>query len=344
MTSSAYQKAGVDTLAGQTFTKKVGTLARTTHHAHVLPNDGGFAGLCALPEGYQKPILVSATDGVGTKLKLALACHQHHGIGIDLVAMCVNDVITQGAQPLFFLDYYATGQLDQVVAMAVLEGIREGCLQSDMALIGGETAEMPGLYAKKDYDVAGFCIGVVEESARMKPRCVQATDKLIALASNGVHANGFSLIRRLLEEKGINKDAMLDSEGTVSATLLKPTKIYVRAIRALLDASIRIHSIAHITGGGIFENLPRILPAHLMARVDQASWTWPFLFRWLQEQGELSATDMQHTFNCGVGMILCVPEEDVTPCLAQLKQAGEKAWCMGEILPKQSGEKVVWHP
>ncbi len=336
-----YQEAGVDVAAGQEFVKKINVLAKKTHNTSVLSSLGGFAGLFELPTAsYQQPVLVSSTDGVGTKLKLALQCQQHHNIGIDVVAMCVNDVIAHGATPLFFLDYYATGQLDQQVAVALLDGIRDGCQQAGMALIGGETAEMPGLYAKGDYDIAGFCVGIAEKANLIHPACITAGDQLIALASTGVHANGFSLIRHTIDQGNITLNTPIKQQ-TLSESLLTPTRIYCSTIQHLLQNHICLHGIAHITGGGIIENLPRILPGHLTAHIQQDSWEWPEIFRWLQQKGRISTEDMRRTFNCGVGMIISVDEKDLETCLSLLADQHQHAWHIGEITPRQ-GESLVW--
>jgi phosphoribosylformylglycinamidine cyclo-ligase len=280
----------------------------------------------------RRPLLVSGTDGVGTKLELAQAHGRHHGVGIDLVAMCVNDVITSGAQPLFFLDYIATGKLTPEAMAQVVEGIADGCRQSGCALLGGETAEMPGFYAPGRYDLAGFCVAVVEEDELIDGRAVRAGDRIVAVASSGVHSNGFSLVRRILDARGATADTPLEPGGQpLLEAVLQPTILYGSLVRALLGAGVPIHGMAHITGGGLPENLPRTLPEGTHARIDPASWERPLLFRWLQEHGEVPEADLWNTFNLGVGFCLVVPEGALAQTLAVCDAAGHRAWPLGLI-------------
>jgi phosphoribosylformylglycinamidine cyclo-ligase len=286
----------------------------------------------------RKPLLVSGTDGVGTKLELAQAHGRHHGVGIDLVAMCVNDVITSGAQPLFFLDYIATGKLTPEAMAAVVEGIADGCRQSGCALLGGETAEMPGFYGPGRYDLAGFCVAVVEEDELIEPSRVQAGDRIVAVASSGVHSNGFSLVRRILEMRGVTAETSLGPGGpAVLDALLAPTVLYASLVQALLADGVELHGMAHITGGGLPENLPRALPEGLHARLDPGSWDRPALFRWLQENGEVPEADLWNTFNLGVGFCLVVPEQAVDVALQVCQQQGHPAWLLGQVEPGSAG-------
>jgi phosphoribosylformylglycinamidine cyclo-ligase len=283
-------------------------------------------------------LLVSGTDGVGTKLELAQAHGRHHGVGIDLVAMCVNDVITSGAQPLFFLDYIATGKLTPEAMAAVVEGIADGCRQSGCALLGGETAEMPGFYGPGRYDLAGFCVAVVEEDELIEPSRVQAGDRIVAVASSGVHSNGFSLVRRILEMRGVTAETSLGPGGpAVLDALLAPTVLYASLVQALLADGVELHGMAHITGGGLPENLPRALPEGLHARLDPGSWDRPALFRWLQENGEVPEADLWNTFNLGVGFCLVVPEQAVDVALQVCQQQGHPAWLLGQVEPGSAG-------
>ena len=325
-----YRSAGVNIDAGNALVERIKPLARATRRPEVLGGLGGFGALFELPlDRYRKPVLVSGTDGVGTKLKLALQYAKHDTIGIDLVAMCVNDIVVSGAEPLFFLDYYATGRLDVETAAQVIGGIAEGCRQAGAALAGGETAEMPGMYEGEDYDLAGFCVGVVEKDAIIDGSQVQPGDVLIALASSGLHSNGYSLVRKVLEHSG--QSLHDDFHGqTLGASLLTPTRIYVRSILALI-AQTPVHAMAHITGGGISENLPRVLPASCKAVIERSSWQLPPLFSWLQQHGNIQDDEMLRTFNCGVGMILCVPQASAEQALQQLRANGENAWQIGQI-------------
>jgi phosphoribosylformylglycinamidine cyclo-ligase len=296
----------------------------------VLTGLGGFGALFELPlANYRQPVLVSGTDGVGTKLKLALELGRHDSIGIDLVAMCANDILVSGAEPLFFLDYYATGQLDVEVAAAVISGIAQGCTLAGCALTGGETAEMPGMYHAGEYDLAGFCVGIAEKADLIVPERVTVGDVLIGLASSGAHSNGYSLIRKVIAVSGADLAEPFDG-ATLGERLLAPTRIYVRSVLPL-TRSLKIHALAHITGGGLTENLPRVLPPGTRAQLDLTAWSRPAVFDWLQMQGGITAMEMLRTFNCGIGMIVCVAAEDADTALAQLQAAGETAWRIGHI-------------
>jgi len=291
---------------------------------------GGFGALFEIPlDQYRQPVLVSGTDGVGTKLKLAIDMAQHDTIGIDLVAMCVNDLIVQGAEPLFFLDYYATSHLEVNVAADVIKGIGQGCQMAGAALVGGETAEMPSMYAKDDYDVAGFCVGIVEKDAIIDGNKVSSGDALIGIASSGPHSNGYSLIRKIIETSHSSLDQTF-GDSTLGASLLTPTRIYVKSLLQLLK-KIDVHAMAHITGGGLTENLPRVMPKGTRAVVDSQAWQRPAIFDWLQQQGNVTDSDMYLTFNCGIGMVICVAASDVDATLASLHQANETAWQIGTI-------------
>lgn len=334
-----YKDAGVDIHVGNELVERIKGDVKRTRRSEVLGGLGGFGALCALPTKYKEPILVSGTDGVGTKLRLAIDLKKHDTIGQDLVAMCVNDLIVQGAEPLFFLDYYATGKLDVDVAASVIKGIADGCEMSGCALVGGETAEMPGMYHEGDYDLAGFCVGVVEKSEIIDGTAVKTGDTLIALGSSGAHSNGYSLIRKVLEVSGANPADLLEGKP-LSEHLLAPTKIYVKSILQLIKQT-EVHAIAHLTGGGFWENIPRVLPANTKAMIDESSWQWPAIFNWLQEKGNISRYEMYRTFNCGVGMVIALPEKEVETALALLEQAGEKAWVIGKIAPLGEGEAQV---
>ncbi len=323
-----YKDAGVDIDAGNALVERIKPLVKRTRRPEVLAGLGGFGGLFALRTDLEEPVLVSGTDGVGTKLKLAQAANRHDTIGIDLVAMCVNDVLVQGAEPLFFLDYFACGRLDVDVAAAVVAGIAEGCSQAGAALIGGETAEMPDMYADGEYDLAGFTVGVVEKSRLIDGTSVAAGDAIIAMGSSGPHSNGYSLVRRILE-----RDPHATIDGVNAAErLLAPTRIYVKPVLSLLR-DVDVRGLAHITGGGLTENLPRVLPVGLDARLDLGSWTPGAVFDWLSATGNVDAAEMRRTFNMGVGMVAIVPKHDVARTLEILGDAGENAWQLGEITP-----------
>lgn len=338
--SISYQEAGVDIENANTLIKNIQEIATSTRRPGVLSNIGGFAALFELSaKRLQQPVLVSSTDGVGTKLKLATQLNQHEGVGIDLVAMCVNDVICNGAEPLFFLDYFASGKLNNQQALTIIKSISQGCQQASVALVGGETAEMPGMYHNDEYDLAGFCVGVVEKDRIIDGSKVQVGDQLIAIASSGVHSNGFSLVRKIIEKNRI--DLNQDFNGfNLGKTLLTPTRIYVKTIQALLKM-VDIHSIAHITGGGIVENLPRVLPKYAKARIKLNSWRLPLLFQWIQEQGNISDEEMYRTFNLGVGMIIAVSQSEVNTTIDIIQAAGERSWVIGDVVANPEHESKV---
>ena len=339
--SLSYRDAGVDIDAGNSLVECIKPVVQQTFRPGVLTGLGGFGGLFELPGGYRRPVLVSGTDGVGTKLKLAQRMGRHDTIGIDLVAMCVNDILVTGAEPLFFLDYYATGKLEVEEAADVVRGIAAGCELGGCALIGGETAEMPGMYGAGDYDLAGFSVGVVERDGILGPDRVRAGDALIGIASSGPHSNGYSLIRKLLEVSGA--DLEQDLEGRpLGETLLAPTRIYVKPLLALLRDGFDFHALAHITGGGLPENLPRVLPADTRAQVELDSWERPAVFRWLQEQGNIAELELLRTFNCGVGMVLALPEEQADEAISRLNDAGEQAWRLGRIEASSGAPEVLF--
>jgi len=332
-----YKSAGVDIEAGNDLVERIKPIAKKTHRPGVMAGLGGFGSLFELPlDRYKNPILVSGTDGVGTKLKLAIELGIHDTVGIDLVAMCVNDIIVLGAEPLFFLDYYATGKLEVETAASVISGIGKGCELAGAALVGGETAEMPGMYTGGDFDLAGFCVGIVEKDRIIDGSKVKVGDKLIAIASSGPHSNGYSLIRKILEAS----NSSLDNKELGQA-LLEPTKIYVKSLLELLK-TVPVHALAHITGGGLTENLPRVLPEGLDASVDLNTWEFPEIFKWLQENGNVSQADMLTTFNCGIGMIVCVDAEDEVETMAILSQQGESVFAVGEIISASGEPKVVY--
>jgi phosphoribosylformylglycinamidine cyclo-ligase len=334
--SLTYKDAGVDIDAGNALVERIKPCVAATRRPGVLAGIGGFGGLFELPTGYRRPVLVAGTDGVGTKLKLAIETGRHDGVGIDLVAMCVNDVIVQGAEPLFFLDYYAAGRLDVDIAAAVIEGIAAGCRQAGAALIGGETAELPGFYQGGDYDLAGFCVGIVEHDKIIDGSRVAAGDAIIGIASSGLHSNGYSLARKVLERSGAKHEMPLDGQ-TLIERLLAPTRIYVKPLLALM-AEVEVHAMAHITGGGLPENLPRVLPEGLAAVVERGSWRRPAVFDWLQSAGRIADAELYRTFNCGLGMAVIVAAEAAEKAVALLEAQGEQAWIAGRI---EAGERRV---
>ncbi|HGJ5857304.1 phosphoribosylformylglycinamidine cyclo-ligase [Arsenophonus nasoniae] len=338
--SLSYKDAGVNIDAGNTLVERIKGAVKETRRPEVMGGLGGFGALCALPQKYREPILVSGTDGVGTKLRLAMDLKRHDTIGIDLVAMCVNDLIVQGAEPLFFLDYYATGKLDVDTASSVIKSIAAGCKQSGCALVGGETAEMPGMYHGDDYDIAGFCVGVVEKTKIIDGSKVKAGDALIALGSSGPHSNGYSLIRKILQLSQVDPTTTQLENKSLAESLLAPTRIYVKNILALIE-KLDIHAIAHITGGGFWENIPRVLPANTQAQIDGASWQWPAIFSWLQQTGNVTTHEMYRTFNCGVGMVMVIAAEEVSDALQLLNQLGENAWLIGKIVASKANEPQV---
>jgi phosphoribosylformylglycinamidine cyclo-ligase len=316
----SYRDAGVDIDAGDALVERIKPFARRTMRPEVLAGIGGFGALCAIPKKYREPVLVSGTDGVGTKLKLAFALNRHDTVGIDLVAMSVNDVLVQGAEPLFFLDYFACGKLDTGVATDVIKGIARGCELAGCALIGGETAEMPGMYPAGEYDLAGFCVGVVEKTRILDGRSIQPGDALLGLAASGAHSNGYSLIRKILERSSPPK----------GFDLLEPTRIYVKPVLKLLE-SVPVKGIAHITGGGLTENVPRILQNNLVAKISKASWPRPALFDWLQREGNVAEDEMFRVFNCGIGMVLVVAAAEAKRAAELLRAAGETVYEIGTI-------------
>jgi len=337
--SLSYKDAGVDIDAGNALIERIKGVAKRTRRPEVMTGLGGFASLFELPQGYKQPVLVSGTDGVGTKLRLAMDMNKHDTIGIDLVAMCVNDLIVGGAEPLFFLDYYATGKLNVDIAADVVSGIGDGCELSGCALVGGETAEMPGMYEGEDYDLAGFCVGIAEKEEIIDGSKVATGDTLIALASSGPHSNGYSLIRKILEVSNADLEQDLDGQPLKDA-LIAPTKIYVKSVLKLINAS-DVHALCHITGGGFQENIPRVLPASAKAVINTKSWDLPPVFKWLQEKGNVDAYEMYRTFNCGVGMIACVPADKADAAIALLNAEGEQAWIIGHIEDAVEGEELV---
>jgi len=339
-TPLTYRDAGVDIDAGEALVDRIGDDVAATRRPEVLGGLGGFGGLFALDTSrYREPVLVAGTDGVGTKLKLAHRLARHDSIGIDLVAMCVNDVVVTGAEPLFFLDYFATGRLEVDVAATVIRGIAAGCRETGCALIGGETAEMPGMYQPGDYDLAGFCVGVVERERLLRPEGVAPGDVVLGLASSGPHSNGYSLVRRVLDESGADPAGACGGV-TLGEALLAPTRIYVRPLLELL-ADTPVHALAHVTGGGLVDNLPRVLPAGTRARLDARQWRRPAVFDWLQEAGAIAPHEMLRTFNCGIGMCVIVPEAHADAARAALTRAGETVWTIGCIEASDAPEADV---
>lgn len=332
-----YRDAGVDIDKGNALVGRIRDAVDRTRRPEVMGSLGGFGALCALPAGYKEPLLVSGTDGVGTKLRLAIELDHHQHIGIDLVAMCANDIAVSGAEPLFFLDYYATGSLDLDVATDVVRGIAKGCELAGCSLVGGETAEMPGMYSDGDYDLAGFCVGVVERDQVIDGSAVADGDALLAIASSGPHANGYSLIRSVLDRSKADLSKPLEAEGKpLGELLLEPTTLYCKALLALRE-QIDIHAMAHITGGGLLENLPRVLPDGTTAAIATQSWEWPPVFSWLQNAGNIERMEMFRTFNCGVGMVLCLPKDQVADAIDRLAGFDLSAWELGDIVPGDEG-------
>jgi len=338
-TSLSYKDAGVDIDAGNALVDRIKGVAKRTARPEVMGGLGGFGALCEIPEGYKQPVLVSGTDGVGTKLRLAMDLAKHDTIGIDLVAMCVNDLVVAGAEPLFFLDYYATGKLNIDTAADVVTGIGKGCELAGAALVGGETAEMPGMYEGDDYDLAGFCVGVVEKAEIIDGTKVKAGDALIGLASSGPHSNGYSLIRKIIEVSDADLNQEIEGKK-LSDALLEPTRIYVKSILSLMKQQ-QVNALSHITGGGLLENIPRVLPANSKAVINTNSWVLPGVFQWLQSAGNVESREMYRTFNCGVGMVICVPADTKDQALAALKASGESAWIIGHVADALDGEEQV---
>jgi phosphoribosylformylglycinamidine cyclo-ligase len=332
MSSLTYKDSGVDITKGNQLIEKIKPIAKSTLRPGVLGGLGGFGAMFEIPlEKYKNPVLISGTDGVGTKLKVAEMLNKHDTIGIDLVAMCVNDLIVQGAEPLFFLDYYATGSLNPEIATSVIEGIGEGCRQSGCSLIGGETAEMPGMYNGEEYDLAGFCVGIVDKNQVIDGSKVNEGDHIVALGSSGPHSNGYSLIRKVLE-KSTPSSEQLNS-------LIEPTRIYVKSILSLAN-TLPVHAISHITGGGLLENIPRVLPDHLSAKLNSNSWSQPEIFKWLQKEGNIDSHEMYRVLNCGVGMVVIISKESSSQAIEHLSACGENAWLIGEVVHSK-GEQVI---
>jgi phosphoribosylformylglycinamidine cyclo-ligase len=329
-----YRSAGVDIEAGRAFVNRIRNSVKSTYRSGVLGNLGGFGGCFEIPAGYQQPVLISGTDGVGTKLKLAHSLDRHHTVGIDLVAMCANDILTSGAEPLYFLDYLATGKLNPEQLAQVVEGIAEGCCQSGCALLGGETAEMPGFYAPGEYDLAGFCVGIVEKSQLLNGSQVQVGDVAIGLASSGVHSNGFSLVRKIVSDRGYTWGDRLErlSGASLGDVLLTPTRIYVRPILDMLGRGLEIHGMAHITGGGLPENLPRCLGENQSIQIDSKAWKVPVIFDWLAVNGEVESSEMFDTFNMGIGFVILVPSTQTDRAIELCQTHNIEAWAIGEVI------------
>jgi phosphoribosylformylglycinamidine cyclo-ligase len=332
MSSLTYKDSGVDITKGNNLIEKIKPIAKSTSRPGVLEGLGGFGAMFEIPlNKYRNPVLISGTDGVGTKLKVAEMLNQHNTIGIDLVAMCVNDLIVQGAEPLFFLDYYATGSLNPDIATSVISGIGKGCIQSGCALIGGETAEMPGMYKGEEYDLAGFCVGIAEKDKIIDGSKVSLGDHIVALGSSGPHSNGYSLIRKVLEKTIASPDHL--------KALIEPTNIYVNSILSLIN-NLPVNAISHITGGGLLENIPRVLPNNLAAKLDTSSWTMPDIFKWLQTEGNIDSKEMYRVLNCGIGMVVVTPNNSSQAAIDCLKDSGENAWLVGEIV-NSTGNQVI---
>ena len=331
MSSLTYKDSGVDITKGNQLIEKIKPIAKSTLRPGVLGGLGGFGAMFEIPlEKYKNPVLISGTDGVGTKLKVAEMLNKHDTIGIDLVAMCVNDLIVQGAEPLFFLDYYATGSLNPEIATSVIEGIGEGCRQSGCSLIGGETAEMPGMYNGEEYDLAGFCVGIVDKNQVIDGSKVNEGDHIVALGSSGPHSNGYSLIRKVLEKSTPSAEQL--------NSLIEPTRIYVKSVLSLAN-TLPVHAISHITGGGLLENIPRVLPDHLSAKLNSNSWSQPEIFKWLQKEGNIDSHEMYRVLNCGVGMVVIISKESSSQAIEHLSACGENAWLIGEVVHSK-GEQV----
>lgn len=333
----SYRDAGVDIAAGDQLVENIKPFAKRTMRPEVLNGIGGFGGLVEISKKFKEPVLVSGTDGVGTKLKLAFELNIHNTVGIDLVGMSVNDILVQGAEPLFFLDYFACGKLDVAAATEVIKGIAQGCEQSGCALIGGETAEMPGMYPAGEYDLAGFAVGVVEKANIITGQDIQPGDIVLGMASNGAHSNGYSLVRKIIERSQPDLNAPFDGERTLCDVIMAPTRIYVKPLLALMQ-SLTIKGMAHITGGGISENVPRVLPDQVVADIDRLSWEMPKLFHWLQAQGNVAAQEMYRTFNCGIGMVVIVAAADADQAVSQLQAAGEQVSKIGVIRARVADE------
>ena len=343
-----YKTAGVDVEAGRAFVDRIKSSVEATHSPGVIGGLGGFGGVMRLPSGLSNPLLVAGTDGVGTKLELAQEYHSHFGVGIDLVAMCVNDVITSSANPLFFLDYIATGALSPEAMSEVIQGIAKGCELSGCSLLGGETAEMPGFYPKGRYDLAGFCVGIVEEADLLDGSEIKLGDQIIGVASSGIHSNGFSLVRKVLNKQQVNEKTLFGVEQRpLISALLKPTSIYATLVKALLGHKVPLHGMAHITGGGLPENLPRCLPKGLKASIDVQSWKKPEIFNWIQSVGDVPESDLWNTFNLGVGFCFVVSADATESVLQICREEGFEAWLMGKVegfTANQVNKKIVGLP
>ena len=334
--SLTYRDAGVDMAAGDRLVENIKPFAKRTMRPEVLNGIGGFGALVEISKKFREPVLVSGTDGVGTKLKLAFELNRHDTVGIDLVGMSVNDILVQGAEPLFFLDYFACGKLDVEAATEVIKGIAFGCEQAGCALIGGETAEMPGMYPAGEYDLAGFAVGVVEKADIISGADIQAGDAVIGLASNGAHSNGYSLVRKIINTHKVDLEQKLDGKS-LADLIMAPTRIYVKPLLALMK-SLTVKGMAHITGGGLLENVPRVLPENVVAQLDGKAWQTPALFDWLREMGNIAPQEMYRTFNCGIGMVVVVARKDAEAALKQLNAAGETATVIGSIRARQGDE------
>lgn len=334
--SITYRDAGVDIQAGDELVERIKPFAKKTLRAEVLEGIGGFGSLFEVPKKYKEPILVSGTDGVGTKLKLAFELNKHDTVGIDLVAMSVNDILVQGAEPLFFLDYFACGKLDVETASQVIKGIAEGCEKSGCALVGGETAEMPGMYPEGEYDLAGFAVGVVEKSEIINGKTIREGDAVLGLASSGAHSNGYSLIRKIINKENADFSSTFDGK-TLKDIVMEPTKLYVKSILKLKE-TIKIKGMAHITGGGITENIPRILAEDLTAEIQSSSWPLPKLFQWLQDKGNISSAELYRTFNCGIGMAIIIDQNDITRAKQILQDSNETVYEIGVIRKRNANE------
>tara|TARA_B100001059_G_scaffold206636_1_gene217573 strand:+ start:135 stop:1181 length:1047 start_codon:yes stop_codon:yes gene_type:complete len=335
----SYKDAGVDIDAGEQLINRIKPFANETKRKESIGGLGGFGSLFEIPEKFKKPVLVSGTDGVGTKLKLAFDLNKHETIGQDLVAMCVNDILVQGAEPLFFLDYYACGKLDVDTAATIIKGIAAGCLLANCSLVGGETAEMPGMYDDGEYDLAGFCVGAVEKNSIINGSKVKEGNLVLGLTSSGAHSNGYSLIRKIISHSKVDLNKDFYGEK-LSDVLMKPTKIYVKSILSLIE-KINVHAMAHITGGGIMENLPRVLPVHLCAKINKNSWELPHLFQWLKDEANLDDTELYKTFNCGIGMAIIVEEKDAHEASNLLRELGEEVHTIGRIEQSDKDEHQV---
>ena len=335
-----YKTAGVDVTAGRAFVERIKSCVEKTHTKGVIGGLGGFGGCIKIPEGYQSPVLVSGTDGVGTKLELAQAYGGHFGVGIDLVAMCINDVLTNGAKPLFFLDYIASGTLTADALAQVIEGIAEGCSQSDCSLLGGETAEMPGFYPNGRYDLAGFCVGIVEHQRLIDGNQINPDDQIIGIKSNGIHSNGFSLVRKVISMANVDEKTLFGkNQRNLIQTLLEPTAIYAQLVEKLLKEKLPIHGMAHITGGGLPENLPRVFPSGLLPQLDMNSWEISEIFYWLQNAGDIPEIDLWNTFNMGIGFCLIIPEKVVNSTLELCINNGFEAWIIGKVVTQTGNSK-----